>query len=488
MDGVAQSPKRKDGIKKKKKKEKKGRQSGGPPLSIEEFQEEVQRDDSMEHVNLLLKRHCEHCSKGCNDVAPVFTGKIKPWSRKTDRCMIYTEYTTKDSPRNTQCKEGKAMNQIMKQLKQQDQATRQRGTLHVATPRDTPSSELAHQAELDCEAEFDSEPAREPQELQEVHGATEVSSRIGGARVFMFDGDMSLGGGGEAEEQVEDRQEPSEPEMHNFVELGAEAQVEQEPSPAFSDAVEPEPEPETEPDLDSVVTVRSDFVAADEGVSASLPVATLICVPGAGVAGAAAAAGISHRVHGPGLWSTKKLLEKHGEEVATTAPYHTWAADNGVLAVTLSSNAPDAIVSALTACSGPVLLAAHSEGGAALMEVARQRASDLHFLTTERGVRVCAAALLDSVHKGPLPGGEESQQNAAEPTLLSPSTTLAFVSSSKPLGDSQPKPWVKNGLMHGCPTRSAGTTEHLLVPHAAQDAVFEFFQQQLDALDEGGHG
>jgi hypothetical protein len=196
----------------------------------------------------------------------------------------------------------------------------------------------------------------------------------------------------------------------------------------------------------------------------------------------AAATGVSHRDSGPGLWSTKKLLEKHGPEVATTAPYHAWAADHGVLAVTLSSNAPDAIVSALTACSGPVLLAAHSEGGAALVEVARHRAADLHFLTTERGIRVCAAALLDSVHKGPLPGAEGSKQDEAEPTLLSPSAILAFVASSKPLGDSQPKPWVKNGLTHGCPTRSAGTTEHLLVPHAAQDAVFEFFQQRLELV------
>ena len=93
----------------------------------------MQRDDSMEHVNLLLKRHCAHCSKGCNDVAPEVTGKMKPWSRKTDRCQIYTEYTRNDSPEDTQCKEGKAMNQIMKQLKQQDKATRQRGTLDVAT-------------------------------------------------------------------------------------------------------------------------------------------------------------------------------------------------------------------------------------------------------------------------------------------------------------------------------------------------------------------
>ncbi len=399
---------------------------------------------------------------------------MRSWSTKTHRCQIYTEYTTKDDPEPTQCKEGNGMNQIMKQLKQQEKkAKRQRGTPEpdATTPRDDLSS--AEQVD----------PEREPledfaDELQDVHGATEVSSRVGGARVFVLDGGLPLGGSDEAEDQLKEKQDPSETEWHNAVEQEPEAQVEQDPSPAFNKLVEPEPEPEIEAVLESV---RSNSADAGHDVSASLPVATLICVPGAGVAGVAAAVGISHRAHGPGLWSTKKLLEKHGEEVATTAPYHTWAADHGVLAVTLSSNAPDAIVSALTACSGPVLLAAHSEGGAALMEVARQRASDLHFLTTERGVRVCAAALLDSVHTGPLPSAEDSQQDAP---LLSPSTTLAFVSSSKPLGDSQPKPWVRNGLMHGCPTRSAGTTEHLLVPHAAQDAVFEFFQQQLDALGE----
>jgi hypothetical protein len=223
--------------------------------------------------------------------------------------------------------------------------------------------------------------------------------------------------------------------------------------------------------------------AAGAGAGALLPMATLICVPGAGVAGAAAAAGISDRAGGPGLWSTKKLLTKRGPEVATTAPYHAWAEQHGVLAMTLSSNSPDAIASALTACSGPVLFAAHSEGGASLIEVAKKRAADLRFLAEQRGVRVCGAALLDSVHKGPLPGAAEADDAAeAEALLLRASVTCAFVSSSKPLGDRQPKPWVKDGLMHGCPTVSAGTTEHLLVPHAAQAAVFEFFERQLEAV------
>jgi hypothetical protein len=222
--------------------------------------------------------------------------------------------------------------------------------------------------------------------------------------------------------------------------------------------------------------------AAGAGAGALLPMATLICVPGAGVAGAAAAAGISDRAGGPGLWSTKKLLTKRGPEVATTAPYHAWAEQHGVLAMTLSSNSPDAIASALTACSGPVLFAAHSEGGASLIEVAKKRAADLRFLAEQRGVRVCGAALLDSVHKGPLPGAAEADDAAEAEALLRASVTCAFVSSSKPLGDRQPKPWVKDGLMHGCPTVSAGTTEHLLVPHAAQAAVFEFFERQLEAV------
>ena len=217
---------------------------------------------------------------------------------------------------------------------------------------------------------------------------------------------------------------------------------------------------------------------AEEETAPVKPVATLICVPGAGVAGAAAAAGTNDRSGGPGLWSTKKLLQKHGADVATTEPYHCWAEQHGVVALTLSNNSPDAIVSALTACSGAVLIAAHSEGGKNLIEVALKRASDLQFLR-QRGVRVVGAALLDSVHKGPLPlAGEED-------ALLTPAATLSFVCSSKPLGDLQPKPWVENGVMHGTQTRSAGTSEHLLVPHAASQHVFGHFETQLQAV--GSH-
>lgn len=109
MDGLAQSPKQKSGNEKNQK------------LSLEEFQEEVQRQDSVEHVNLLLERHCENCRKGCNDVAPpTGKGKIRPWSTQTDRCQIYAMYTTKDDPEDTRCREGKAMNKIVMQLKEQD--------------------------------------------------------------------------------------------------------------------------------------------------------------------------------------------------------------------------------------------------------------------------------------------------------------------------------------------------------------------------------
>lgn len=123
-----------------------------------------------------------------------------------------------------------------------------------------------------------------------------------------------------------------------------------------------------------------------------------------------------------------------------------------------------------------------SAGPAALVEVAKRRTSDLNFLFVERGVRVCAVAFLDSVHNGPSPATEVSNEGAVEQTLLSPAAACAFVTSSKALGDSKPKPWVKDGCMHGCPTRSAGTTEHLLVPHAAKEAVFEFFEQRLEAV------
>ena len=73
--------------------------------------------------------------------------------------------------------------------------------------------------------------------------------------------------------------------------------------------------------------------------------------------------------------------------------------------------------------------------------------------------------------------------------MLSPAVTISFVTSTRPLNDLQPKPWVKKGLQHGYPTRSAGTNEHLLVPHAASAAVFEYFERALAnaaSPDEGG--
>ena len=95
-----------------------------PPLSLEEFQVEVQRDDSVEHVNLLLQRHCKHCTKGCNDVAPPQTGKVPKWSKKTDRCQIYKEYTRNDGVEYTRCREGKGMNQLVEQLTPSSKASR----------------------------------------------------------------------------------------------------------------------------------------------------------------------------------------------------------------------------------------------------------------------------------------------------------------------------------------------------------------------------
>ena len=169
--------------------------------------------------------------------------------------------------------------------------------------------------------------------------------------------------------------------------------------------VEPEPEPEPEAEAE--------------------PVATLLLVPGAGVAGVAAVTGVGCDAalaeSTPAPWSTLKLVDKHGPAVATTEPYHAWARQHRVSAHTLTSNSVDSVATALAGCRGRLLIAAHSEGGASVVEVVRKRR-----WAPAEGAELCGVALLDSVHKGPLPSAVRPQHipRSLRPTSIRPADRL----------------------------------------------------------------
>ena len=168
---------------------------------------------------------------------------------------------------------------------------------------------------------------------------------------------------------------------------------------------------------------------------------------------------------------------------------HEWAESKGLLAVTLADNSPQTVVSALLECSTRyVLIAAHSEGGKSLLEVARSS-----WLDEQKDLHVCAVVLLDSVHRGPLPATPKTNADGIAapcddrggqvPNILTKANTLHFVRSLTALGCSQPKPWIINGIAKcGCQTRSAGTMDHLLVPHFAREAAFSFFAARLEEV------
>ena len=86
-------------------------------LTVEKFQREIEIDSSIKHVNDLLQRHIDECNQGsCNDLAPVFTGKIFKWSVENTKCEIYDWYTTKDSPEHSTCPIGSKLNKIVREL------------------------------------------------------------------------------------------------------------------------------------------------------------------------------------------------------------------------------------------------------------------------------------------------------------------------------------------------------------------------------------
>ena len=97
---------------------------------------------------------------------------------------------------------------------------------------------------------------------------------------------------------------------------------------------------------------------------------------------------------------------------------------------------------------GRVVVAAHSLGGAAMV----QRCRRAH---KRRAPLPTALALLDSTHKGALP----------------PVATVHWCASGKPLDDPAPRPWMRGNCSH---VRSAGTRDHKAVPGVCVDSVFKY--------------
>ena len=147
----------------------------------------------------------------------MFTGKLIRWSEETHRCQIYREYTTKDTPEFTECEVGKAMNEIMKQLCEQDKETAESKSkqskpraeddgqppttdsisAHGTPDSDAPTSsshplEIDRKEHLEVEADFETQ-KQDLQGIREGHGSIEASSRVEEAREFTLDGAVGCG-------------------------------------------------------------------------------------------------------------------------------------------------------------------------------------------------------------------------------------------------------------------------------------------------------
>mmetsp|Transcript_5545 Transcript_5545/g.14651 ORF Transcript_5545/g.14651 Transcript_5545/m.14651 type:complete len:280 (+) Transcript_5545:120-959(+) len=216
----------------------------------------------------------------------------------------------------------------------------------------------------------------------------------------------------------------------------------------------------------------------------------LLLIPGGGHASVHGAA--DDELAPCGLWSTAKFAQEHGLEVGTMIRYIEWALKCGtgasrlghhVQPVVLRSYAPETIVAALDKLEAeararghntPVVIAAHSEGGAAAVQVLRDHE---RWVSGYEGaaIHISGMALLDSVHSYKDLPPKGSQVGA----FLLSGAVVNWVSSSAPLDSVKPKPWVKDGVLGGVRARSAGTNAHLEVPSAAFSAVCSFLLQRL---------
>ena len=230
----------------------------------------------------------------------------------------------------------------------------------------------------------------------------------------------------------------------------------------------------------------------------------LLLVPGAGHADVddAAADGLVPC----GLWSTAKHAVEHGLQIASMGGYVTWAlscaAGGGVRPVVLRSHSDEAVASALDSleadaspkCSNGtrplrIVIAAHSEGGAAVVRALCQRESWLPnmgptpaaVLESGTPVELSGVALLDSVHSSK----DLPPKGSRAAAYMRSGAVINWVTSGEPLGHPKPRPWVRDGLLGGVLACSAGSTEHLAVPSAVCEAACAFLELRLAQGDRG---
>lgn len=192
-----------------------------------------------------------------------------------------------------------------------------------------------------------------------------------------------------------------------------------------------------------------------------------------------------------GLWSTANLAAERGLEVGSMLKYISWALGARLKPIVLRSNAASAVLSAIEAIETelrsrgrrlPVVIAAHSEGGASLMAVLRDH--ERWTCGSEVAVGIAGVALLDSVHSSK----DMPPQGSCGAAWLQGGAVINWVVSTEALGHEKPKPWVKSGIMGGVRVRSAGTTAHLLVPWTACEAACAFLGGRLYAWAQDHEG
>eukprot|EP00286_Rhodomonas_abbreviata_P023474 CAMPEP_0181309438 /NCGR_PEP_ID=MMETSP1101-20121128/12012_1 /TAXON_ID=46948 /ORGANISM="Rhodomonas abbreviata, Strain Caron Lab Isolate" /LENGTH=316 /DNA_ID=CAMNT_0023415919 /DNA_START=86 /DNA_END=1036 /DNA_ORIENTATION=+ len=189
----------------------------------------------------------------------------------------------------------------------------------------------------------------------------------------------------------------------------------------------------------------------------------------------------------PGPWSTISFCREAGTESGSVLPYVRRATENGWGVALLCPNAnvdddgrPLAgsenpcshAVSAwddfLAKCSAnTVLMVAHSNGGQAAIGLLCDRKDDL-----VKGARLKTVALLDSVHKS-VPSHDTDVLDFCKTRVVD------FVRSREPVGSYRPKPWAASNISGGCRCRSGGHVDHLGVPGAVKEVVFDHFIETL---------
>ena len=144
-----------------------------------------------------------------------------------------------------------------------------------------------------------------------------------------------------------------------------------------------------------------------------------------------------------GLWSTANLAAERGLEVGSMLKYISWALGARLKPIVLRSNAASAVLSAIEAIETelrsrgrrlPVVIAAHSEGGASLMAVLRDHECWACGSDAEVAVGIAGVALLDSVHSSK----DMPPQGSCGAAWLQGGAVINWVVSTEALGHEQP--------------------------------------------------